>query len=1059
MGARIGGSVSDPSQALVASALVVAENQATGDRRATRTDSSGYYVFPILDPGIYRVTATAPGFLPATRRDIRLSVGADIRVDVSLTVAGSATSVAVPSEAILLDTESATQGQTIGARAIAELPLNRRDFLSLALLAPGVAPPTYGSFTAKLGGAVHVSGSREMSNMYLLDGVENSNPFLNTIAFSPPLSAIDEFKIHIANASTGMGRLSGGQIDVALKSGSNSLHGNVLGFLRNRNLDARNFFEPPACSPGLGPTRCADRTALDRKQFGGGLGGPLLRDRTFYFASYEGFRLRQGWPRQSTVPSRVERNAALANVPVAERSPAGLAALNLFPAANADLNDPASNVFLASPLVRDSIDQGLLKLDHLWSANRKVTAHFGIFDQRRTEPYDITSNFTTLPGFGVRIPARALRVGLGFTETRGPHWVLDTRLAWNRPTSANVPLSQGRNLNEELGFPTVTDDPELQGSPSIFVAGFTALGEGRALPANRESSVWSVAHNASWTTDLGGASHLIRFGGAFRTVDASGKSPLYARGFWNFLGGFGTPPLEDLVRGRPTRAIAGKGEGATDVKAWSGSLYVGDDLHLGRSLSVQLGLRYEYNSPPVSTGAPFTVPDLRPESANCVPKPTCLLVAARELGLPAATFRPDRNNFAPRVGLAWRPSRALGLVVRSAYGVFFENAALHQTTNYALNPPFLSVLAYGNDGTRTIPNSLTAVPAESLALEYRLDPNLRDAYVQQWNLGLQWGLAPGWVLETAYVGTKGTRLSRSVNLNQPPEGGGTRPYPQHGPVLSVASQANSNYHGLQTRLERRLSSGANLLAAYTWSKSIDDASLYTGLAQAESYTPQDSRTLRGERALSTFHTGHRLSATLLQRLPAFRDRSSFVRAALGGWQAAVMAAVSSGHPFPILRSQSQSGTGFGPLGDASDRPDAIGDPMRAGPLPNHPDPACRLTTAEGGKAAVAVRTPGSWFNPCAFAAPNTARFGNSARNNVIGPGVAQVDASLGKFIRLPGERVTLQLRFEAFNLLNTPQFDLPEHRFDAARFGAISSSNALGSTPPRQIQIGAQFTF
>ena len=430
------------------------------------------------------------------------------------------------------------------------------------------------------------------------------------------------------------------------------------------------------------------------------------------------------------------------------------------------------------------------------------------------------------------------------------------------------------------------------------------------------------------------------------------------------------------------------------------------------------------------------------------------------MGLPASTVRSDRNNFGPRLGVAWRPPGVEWLVVRAAYGIYYDNAVIGLANSYGYNPSFLSLRVFPGTGTSasTIQTSVQQPGTSALALAFRIDPDIRDAYVQQWNFNFQFSLSQGFLLETAYVGSKGTKLTGGSNPNQAAEGGGPRPFPQFGPFAFVGSRASSNYNSLQIRLERRFRAGSSFLMSFTQAKSIDSASAYLGNAQAEPLLPQNSRDLRSERSLSIFDTRRRLAISFLQELPRLKHSDSLVRGIAGLWQFGLLGSFNAGFPFPIRRSVNQSGTVPGPLGDLSDRPDVFGDPTQAGPVPNHPNSACRLTVSKGGKAADKVGDPASWFNPCAFSAPSTLRFGNSARNNVIGPGVANVDVSLSKRFYFHENR-SLQLRFDVFNLFNRPQFDLPQNVFDSASFGAVSSSNLLGTSPPRQIQIGIRFQF
>lgn len=1054
----INGTVFDPARMGVPGANVSAQNEDTGTGRKTITNEAGEYSLPALSPGSYRIEVTVPGFQTAVR-DVNLQVDETLRVDVSLALEGQKTSVDVGERITVLETDTANLGQVIGRLEVAELPLNQRNFLAFALLAPGVSPPTYGSFTARQGGAINVDGGREQSNQFLLDGVDNSDPRLHQVSLAPPIEALDQFKVQSANAPAEFGRMSGGQIDMVLKSGTNSLHGSLFEFVRNRNLDARNYFDLPVCRPGSVANQCADKPALDRSQFGGSLGGPLVRDRAFYFVTYEGSQLRQGVTRQSTVPSIDDRAAVLQAVPISERSAAGMAILGLYPLANVGAGDPSSRIFVASPLIHDSMNQMLAKIDYRLGETATLAGHYALFDEQRVDPYELSNTFSSLPGFSTRDPRSSQHAAVGLTQTPNAHVVMETRFGWHAPRYSLTPDSQGRDLNATLGFPTIATNPLDYGYPSVAVVGFTSIGEGSYVPTVSNSTVFNLVHNTSIQPVFQGGKHLFQLGGSLLHSSQTRSAPLYARGLWNFNGNSTYSPLEQLVRGLPSSALVGQGASAVDLTTWSWSLYFSDSIRIGERLTVQSGLRYEFNQPPTNSGPPLTVPDFRPESAGCAPTPSCLFVPASVLGLPASTIRGDRNNFAPRLGLAWRPPGMDWMAVRAAYGMYYDNAALSLVDQYSFNPPFSSLSIYPGTGTSTI-RSIIAQPAvTSLALAYLVDPNLRDAYVQQWNLNLQFALSHGFMLETAYVGSKGTRLPGATNPNQAPEGGGPRPFPQFGPLAFISSRASSNYESMQTRLERRFRAGSSFLANYTWSKSIDDASLYLGLGQAESYMPQDSRDLRSERALSTFDTRHRLSISYLQELPLPTHSDRIVRGIAGGWQFGLIASVNSGHPFPILRSIDQSGTVPGPAGDLSDRPDVVGDPYKAGPVMNNPNPACWRTVSQGGRAADKVGDPASWFNPCAFASPTTLRFGNSARNNVIGPGLANVDVSLAKRFFLSKERQTLQLRFEVFNLLNRPQFDLPENYFDSASFAAVSSANLLGTSPPRQIQIGMRFQF
>jgi hypothetical protein len=701
----------------------------------------------------------------------------------------------------------------------------------------------------------------------------------------------------------------------------------------------------------------------------------------------------------------------------------------------------------------------IVKLDYRMGEKTALSGHYALYDQQRTDPYEPTTSYSTLPGFATLAPRRSQHASIRLTQTPGTRAVLETRLGWHAPRHTFTPENQVRDYNAVLGFPSIATDPVNYGYPSVVVVGYARIGEGLFSPGVFHSNVLNAVHSASIQPASSGGRHLLQFGGSFLHVNQFRGAPLYGRGLWSFNGDSRYSPLEQLVRGVPSSVLAGRGNGAVDLRTSSSSLHLSDNIRLGRRLTLQAGLRYEFNRPPANSGPPLTVPDLRPESGACTPQPTCLLVPASVLGLPASTYRSDRNNFGPRLGLAWQPPAIDWLVVRAAYGIYYDNAVMGVVNSYSYNPPFLSLNVYPGNATATVQSVVEQQGTSALALVFLVDPDLRDAYVQQWNFNLQAAIGGGFVLETAYVGSKGTKLTGGSNPNQLAEGGGPPPFPQLGPFALVSSRASSNYHSMQVRLERRFLAGSSFLLSYTRSKSIDDASTYLGQAQAESSVPQNSRDLTSERALSTFDTRQRLAISYLQELPLLAHQPGLVRAIVGGWQLGLLGSFHTGFPFPIRRLINQSGTVPGPRGDLSDRPDVVGDPTKAGPVVNNSNPACRLTVSQGGKAADKVGEPGSWFNPCAFDAPATLRFGNSARNNVIGPGLANFDVSVAKRFYFRSEQQSLQLRFEMFNLFNRPHFDLPQNFFDSATFGAVSSSNLLGTSPPRQLQIGIRYQF
>jgi hypothetical protein len=455
----------------------------------------------------------------------------------------------------------------------------------------------------------------------------------------------------------------------------------------------------------------------------------------------------------------------------------------------------------------------------------------------------------------------------------------------------------------------------------------------------------------------------------------------------------------------------------------------------------------------------FSVPDLSANSATCTPVPDCQFILAGTDGVPRATYNPTRTDFAPRIGIAWRPMKTERWVVRAAYGVFYDVGIFNINVFPRFNPPFYDLAYYANSGSNTIQNILSQ-PATAIVEPNMIARNLRDAYMQQWNVDLQYEIKPYWMIDLAYVGSKGTHLADVRDLNQTNPATGLAPYPQFSSILYVESGAASSYNSMQFRSERRVGQGLTFLAAYTFSKSIDDVSAVFG-GSVGSGLPQNSYDPQADRALSDFNAKHRLVISTVYDLPFGRQwikQPGWRKSLLGNWQAAGILTAQSGSPFTVNLPSSQSGSAIAAFGNPY-RPDLISNPDLPGPVMANPNPACHTTISKGGLAPDSVDEPGSWFNTCAFVQPPAGQFGNAGRNILTGPAFANVDFSVYKNIMLRTESHRLQLRAEVFNLFNHPNFDLPNHVFESPNFGQVMSENAYGGKPPRQIQIGIKYIF
>jgi hypothetical protein len=1061
----ITGTVIDPSGAVVPRASVTVIHQETNAARQTETNEDGDFTVALLPPGHYRVVIQKPGFRRSVQDDVSLDVDQTARVDFTLQVGVLAQELTVTESPPIVQADTSTLGQVVNSRQVRELPLNERNFLAFGLLVPGSQLPVEGSQNSTQGGALSVNGAREQSNNFLLDGVDNNDPYINQYVALPSIDAIQEFKVQSGNYSAEFGRSGGAQINVILKSGSNQFHGGVFEFFRNRNLDAKNFFDLPDCTFGSVAGTCGPIPRFDRNQFGGTFGGPIIRNKTFFFVAYEQLALRQATTREATVSSQVQRQEALALVPAAFADPAGLAVFNLYPAANAGADLSTSNTYISAPVIRNAEHFGIAKLDHHFQHSDTLSLHYAVFDENRFNPFDPVNSFTNLPGYGSNTLNTGENGGLSWTHVLSNFAVNEFRLGFNRIRAGVLQQNSGLNISAQLGFPDVLTNPVDLGTPNVSLFGFDAIGEPVNYPQDRHDTTGHLADNLAWNRGR----HQLKFGGDVRDSQVNNYLDFVARGEWSFqCGGQCQDPVQalaQLLSGIPDYAISVKGDTYNSLRSMGMGYYVQDDIHVVPRLVLNVGLRWGYNQPPVETHNRFSVPDLSPNSLNCSPMPACQFIQAGTQGVPRATYDSTFTDFAPRIGMAWRPMKSERWVVRSAYGIFYDSNIFNLSIFPRANPPFYGLFLVPNlSGAATI-ETILSQPG-TLNWTNMIARNFRDGYMQQWNADLQYEVGPNWMVDLAYVGSKGTHLPDPIDRNQINPATGLSPYPQFSSILEVGSRSDSHYDGLQFRSEKRLGRDLSFLASYTFSKSIDDVSAILG-GSVGSGLPQDSNNLQGERALSDFNATHRAVVSFVYDLPLRRigtRRAGPRKVLLDNWQAAGILTAQSGSPFtvnlPYCVEDQGAAAAFGP----PCRPDLIANPMRAGFVMANPNPLCHTTLAQGGLAPDSVGTPESWFNTCAFAMPaaSTAgitQFGSAGRNILTGPGLTNLDFSLAKNFPLGRESRRLQLRGEFFNLLNHPNFDIPSHVFGAENFGQVLSANVYGNRPPRQIQLGLKYVF
>src|SRR5208337_265005 len=808
--------------------------------------------------------------------------------------------VVVTESVPLVQTDTSTLGQVIERKQVSELPLNERNFLTFALLVPGGQLPVQGSMNSTQGGAISVNGAREQSNDFLLDGVDNNDLYINQYSVLPSVDAIQEFKVQSGNYSAEFGRSGGAQVNVVLKSATNQFHGSGFEFVRNRNMDAKNFFDQPDCTPDSIVGTCGPIPRLDRNQFGGTLGGPIQKDKTFFFASYEGLRLRQATTREANVPSQVqleEANGFLQGLGLPQNpATSTFLAVNgnpnpLIPAANVAMPDLAdSTTYVSSPVIQDTVDLLTLKLDRQTGSDNTFSGHYSLFNENRFNPFDPVNAFTALPGYGSSTINRGQNAGFTWTHVFNSHWVNEARLGFNRLRGADFQQDSGINLMQQLGFPTVSTNPVDWGYPNVNLYGFDGIGEPVNYPQDRHDNTYEFADNLAWNTGR----HQFKFGTDIRRIQLNDYLDFISRGDWFFEGDVaqgiaqGVAQMEpaalagicpqglancqqqlavaQLMTGVPDYLVTETGNTDNGLRTTGLGAYVQDDIRVLPRFTLNVGLRWEFNSPPTEIHNRFSVPDLSVSPAACNPLapayPDCAFIQAGTDGIPRATYGKNLHDFAPRIGIAWRPLKTERFVVRAAYGIFYDENILNLNILPRFNPPFVDISAAVNFTGSSVIQNILSQPGLPEPQANFVSPQFRDAFMQDWNVDLQYEVQPNWMIDLAYVGTKGTHLPATRDMNELNPSTQATPYPQFGSILVVEPRANSIYNALQFRSEKRVRQGLAFLAAYTWSRSIDDDSaVFSG--SVGSGVPQNSYDFRLDRGLSDFQVEQRFVLSYL----------------------------------------------------------------------------------------------------------------------------------------------------------------------------------------------------
>jgi len=1012
----LSGYVLDPAERVVPGASLTLQRVGLSLQRTSQSDSVGFYLFEELAPGDYQLSVNANGFAPMRTEGVRVEVDRRARLDVQVKLVGKGEKIVVQGRALDISTESSELGAVLDQSRIEALPLNERDFMQLALLTPGVVPPVQDSELSTRGTfAMNANGGREEMNNYLLDGVDNADSDNGGYVLQPSIDAIQEFKIATNSYSAEYGKASAAQVNVITRSGSNDFHGTLYDYLRNRDFDARNFFDGP------------DRSQYIRNQFGAAGGGALRQDRTFYFVSFEGLRELEGQTQLGTVPTLAVRSGNLSSlgtvvsdpysgnpfpnnvVPSADISPHAAQVLALFPLPN--LPGTGGN-YVSSPVYTANQNEGSGRIDHRLSGSAELTFRYSYGREDLFEPF--AENQVQLPGFGDYVYDRGHNALAHYQKTLGAHAANSLIAGFNREIRQILVQNNQVNVNSLWGVNYLPTAPRDYGYPGVSITGYSRVGDVATLPINRADNTYQLVDNFSF---IRGA-HSLKFGGEMRILQLNGYVEVYSRGQIDFLGALTGSGIGDLLLGLPTLGIQSHYTGPQTLRghAWSG--FFQDDWKAARNLTLNLGLRYEYDTPPTDPTNRMATFDFGKGATEQVGAD----------GLSRSGTSPAPHNFAPRVGFAWSPWK--NTVVRGGYGLYYDSGMFVVNSSLYFNPPFFTVSVFVPSETSliTLSNPFATgngfVPPAQLSF---VSPGFVPSYTQHWNLNVQREIEHVGVFSAAYAASKGTHLPRSLDINQPltpsPADLTTRePYPAYSNILMTESGGDSSYQSLQLTFNRRMARGLSVLAAYTISKSIDDTSAFLPTTPDQNF-PQDSHNYHLERALSSYDMPNRATIALVYQIPG---ATRWTR----GFELSGIITAQSGQPFTPMLSTDNSNTGNSGGSFGVDRPNVVHQPR------------------------LANRSPQEWFDVSAFAIPPEYTWGNAGRNILRGPGLVTTDLSLRRSFAL-AEKVRLVGEVQSFNTLNRANFNLPEAFADQPdTFGKI-----LSAKDPRQIQIALRLRF
>ncbi len=1070
----ITGSVTDPSGSAVSNSKVTARNTATNVSNTVDVNSSGSYNALFLPVGPYTVTVEAAGFKKAVIGPIALEVNQSARVDVQLEVGQISDSVQVSATALILQTESATTGETITGNTVTNIPLKGRNFAAVTLLVPGAINPNTANFTGigrnTSGGRPYVNGNREQSNNFLLDGEEFNDSIDNLIGYNPSPDALEEVKVQTGNTGAEFGNANGAVVNMTIKSGTNQYHGNVFEFIQNDKLNANGFFNNRNKIP---------RNAFKRNIYGGTFGGPIKRDKLFFFIDYQGAKDRNEGPTSATVAPAAYRTGNLSTLLTpatgAPRTivdpttgvafPGNIIPLSRIvnPVAKAIFADPrlyplpnnsgtgalgvASN-YLATSASAVNNDQGDAKIDYRLSRKDNVSGRFSIgraynLPVRVALPTSIssTSSYPTTGGV------------ISYTRVISPTIVNEARAAFTRirltDTVVDVYGLFGTTGNQKLGIPGGQPVPGISSIALGGTEGFSGIG---SIGIGNDSITNEFQYSDNFTKQLG--RHVLKFGGQAARYQQnryySGNNGQL--GLFTYDGRFSGSSFADFLLDDLATSGRGSVTGKWGHRHWRDGLFAQDDFRVSSTLTLNLGLRWEYTQPV------YEVAD-RQINVNIN---TGAISQAGKNGASRALFNPYYKQFEPKLGFAWSPEffGRKKFVVRGGYGITSFMEGTGANLRLPLNPPFFfeSDVSYPTGAPGTISTGFNGLIARNV-LQGQIrawNPDLRPAFIQQYNFTTEFEIAPSMSLNVAYVGQKGTHLVNPREGNQSRVASATnlqanRPLfgvlPLVTQISYTDSSATMNYNALQASMRKRYSGGLEFLASYTLSKTLSDNLGYysSGGVDAQSAYWQNAYDRHGDYGPAFFDALHNFAFSGSYDLPFGRGRkygsnaNRFLDSAFGGW---IIGNIYSTHTgFPItFTSPNNSNVGARTARANHYRPlKIVGQTFENWYGTDPSAKPCPVNTDNG---------------VCAYGVQGTNQFGNTGVGTERAPSFSNVDLSLSKRFNLTEQKYFV-LRADFFNAFNGVSFSPPDRTTSNSTFGLITGQ----INQPRNVQLAFKFFF